>query len=189
MARTRTAMRSGSLPLWLLFLAIAPSCRDQREPGPTTRARLERESVAKRAAAQAAAQPPPPLALGTPVPALVAPVQLGISPATLAAARPRAYRSRGDPNAWHEELGTRTSAHYTFHAGRLYSILILGSGRAAEADLLRADAHARWGEPALFAGTPLFRAQGALVRIVTDMGNVVVELTEERPTQARPLKR
>lgn len=171
-----------------VLLPVLLACSQGGEPGPTTRARLDKQAAIAKAAAEESLRPPPPIAFGpVHLPALVDGLRLGMTPAALGAARPRAYPTRQNPDAWHEELGTRTSAHYTFHAGALYSVLLHGAERASEAPALLTEARRRWGTPIPFGGAQLFRAPAALVRVVTELGNLVVEVTQDRasPTVAR----
>jgi hypothetical protein len=127
----------------------------------------------------------PPLAFGKLFPTVLVGVDLGMSSAALRAERPKAYESRANPQVVHEELFRNLFAHYTFHAGRLYSVLLQKIDAASEAAPLAAEARRRFGEPVKFRGVPLFRAPGSLLRIEADLGNLIVEYTEDSRSAAK----
>lgn len=156
---------------WPGLLLWAVACKGGVEP----RAPATPEPVAS------AAAPSGPLTFGPAVlPEVLQGVRMGMSRAELTRIRPRAYESRVRQGHFHEEIAPDLSAHYTFHHGRLYSILLRQDGRASEVVRLEAEARRRWGEPVTWMGGTLYRAPGMLVRIEADLGNLALEITDGR---------
>jgi hypothetical protein len=128
-----------------------------------------------------------PLSLGPGVlPPVVGNVSLEMEVPAFRAARPRAYESTALPGRFHEELGRDFSAHYTFHEGRLYAVLVRQGGRGRDAARLHAEARRRFGAPLVWMGSQLYQVPGALLRIESDLGNLVLEVIRTAGPRPRP---
>ena len=128
-----------------------------------------------------------PLTLGPGVlPTVVGNVSLGMEVSAFRAARPRAYESSSVRGRFHEELGRDFSAHYTFDEGRLYGVVVRQGDQGRDAERLHVEARRRFGAPFVWMGSRLYQAPGVLLRIESDLGNLVVEVTRTKGPRPRP---
>lgn len=189
-----SAARRGFI-LVLVLPSLASGCRRGTEPAPVPPSPSQASASPGKTAASDAGSGAR-VALELPreddggsgrlaLPPVLGGVTLGIDRARLLLLRPRAYASRARSRLYHETLGPNLSAHYRFDRGHLYSVLLRQYGGADGAARLRRRARRRWGKPSRIETAALYSAPGALVRVDTDLGNLIVEYTTTQRRRAR----